>query len=375
MNDQDTAPTGARPTSPRRVRSIVDPAHDRPETTGAVVDHTKFVTSRRAQASIDPDEVLESGERRLVRIVLFYAGAATIWLALLGILTSAVLGITDWSPVTVTVAVGIVFVLGSSGLMLLALRRWARQLTNAAAAEKQALDSLREVARIRAAFLGGISHELRTPMTNILGFAQTIQTHHRQLGETHLEQFAGRLVANTTRLERLVVDMLDLHRQESTDEVREEPVHLEQLLRAALAATGPREQEITVWSPAQWALTDRPKVERIVAELVGNVLRHTPPGTRAWLQAEVHEDAGILTLSMEDDGPGLDQSLLGEATTPFVQGAAAGASPSPGLGIGLSLARRYAELLGGHLALGRPTGGGTRVTVTLPYRAVEVPTT
>ena len=370
MTDRTAAPERARQTSPRRVRSIVDPAHDRPETAGAVVDHTKFLTGQSVMSTAD--EVIESGERRLVRIVLVYAGAATVWLALLGILTSAVLGITDWSPVTVTVTVGIVFVLGSSGLMLLALRRWARQLANAAAAEREALDSLREVARIRSAFLGGISHELRTPMTNILGFAQTIQTHHRQLGPHNIEEFAGRLVANTARLERLVVDMLDLHRQETADEVEHEPVHMEQLLRAAIAATGPRRQEIQVWCPAEWAMTDRTKVERIVSELVGNVVRHTPDDTHAWLLAEVDEDDGILTISMEDDGPGLDRSLLVEATTPFVQGAAAGASPSPGLGIGLSLARRYAEQLGGRLELGRPSGGGTRVTVTLPWVPINL---
>lgn len=370
MTDRTAAPPRARSTSPRRVRSIVDPAHDRPETAGTVVDHTKFLTS--GIPTDDAEAVIEHGEQELVRIVLLYAGAATIWLALLGILTSAVLGITDWSPVAVTVGVGIAFVLGSSGLMLLALRRWARQLTNAAEAEREALDNLREVARIRSAFLGGISHELRTPMTNILGFAQTIQTHHRQLGETNLEQFAGRLVANTTRLERLVVDMLDLHRQETAADIRTEPVHVEQLLRAALAATGPRSQVINVWSPAAWVHTDRAKVERIVAELVGNVLRHTPDNTHAWLQAEMDEEDGILTISMEDDGPGLESSLLGELTSPFVQGSAAGASPSPGLGIGLSLARRYAELLGGRLELGRPTGGGTRVTVTLPCEPIKI---
>lgn len=370
MTDPTAASTRTRSTSPRRVRPIVDPAHDWPETAGTVVDHTRFLTT--GPPTDDADAVIEHGEQQLVRIVLLYAGAAAVWLALLGILTSAVLGITDWSPVAVTVGVGIAFVLGSSGLMLLALRRWARQLTNAAAAEREALDNLREVARIRSAFLGGISHELRTPMTNILGFAQTIQTHHRELGESNIEQFAGRLVANTTRLERLVVDMLDLHRQETAGDVSTEPVHVEQLLRAALAATGPRSQDIQVWSPAGWTRTDRAKVERIVSELVGNVVRHTPDDTRAWLQAEIDDDEGILTISMEDDGPGLESSLLGEVTSPFVQGAAAGASPSPGLGIGLSLARRYAELLGGRLELGTPAGGGTRVAVTLPCEAIRV---
>jgi len=173
-------------------------------------------------------------------------------------------------------------------------------------------------------------------------------------------------VANATRLERLVVDMLDLHRGE-TDEVRLEPVHVEQLLRAALAATGPRSQEITIWCTVGWVHTDRTKLERIVAELVSNVIRHTPHDTGAWLQATIDRDEQHLVIAMEDDGPGLDEAILDELTAPFVQGSQAQTSPSPGLGIGLSLARRYAELLGGSLTLARAPGGGTSATVVLPY--------
>ena len=335
-----------------------------------VVDQTRFVTEDLTlrQAA----RVLERGERRLVRIVATYAAVAVVWLGLLVLLTPVVDSLVDWSPVTETIVVGIVFVLGSSGLMLVALRRWARQLSNAAAAEQRALEELREVARIRAAFLGGISHELRTPMTSILGFAQTIQRHHRELDAENLEEFAGRLVANTTRLERLVLDMLDLHRSETELESVREPVHVEQVLRAAVAATGPRDQHITVWSPATWVVTDRRRLERIAAELVSNVVRHTPPGTQAWLRGTVDLAAGHLVVSMEDDGPGLDDEQADALTAPFVQGPRAQADPSPGLGIGLSLCRRYAEVLGGTLTLSRPSAGGTCVTVRLPYEPAVV---
>ncbi len=370
MNEPPAPPTPVRQSSPRRVRSTVQ-RHDRPVTSGAVVDQSRFVTERPVAQRAD--EVLGTGEQRLVRIVATYGAIAVVWLGLLALVTSTVLGATSWSPVAVTVVVGLVFVIGSSGIMLVALQRWARQLTNAAAAEREAMESLREVARIRSAFLGGISHELRTPMTSILGFAQTLQRHHRELEPQNIEEFAGRLVANTTRLERLVLDMLDLHQHETDADLRIEPVHVEQLLRAALAATGPRSQQITAWSTADWVLTDRGKLERIVAELVGNVVRHTPAGTSAWLQASVDPEIGELLITMEDDGPGLEDDILEQATAPFVQGPRAQASPSPGLGIGLSLARRHAELLGGALTLARPEGGGTRVIVALPYVAPDRP--
>lgn len=346
-------------------------SHAPPETSGAVGDQSPFVTL--PDAVEDAEEVLDHGEQRLARIVAAYAAIALTWLALLAVLTDALLSRTELSPTGTTVTVGIAFVLGSSAIMLVALRRWARQLTNAAAAEREAVENLREVARIRSAFLGGISHELRTPMTSIVGFAQTIQRHHRDLAPQNIEDFAGRLVANTARLERLVVDMLDLHRSQDDGDLRLEPVHVEQLLRAAVASTGPRTQEIVASSTAAWVRTDRRRLERIVAELVGNVVRHTPSGTSAQLRAAIDADATQLVLSMEDDGPGLDEELLDAATEPFVQGARAQASPSPGLGIGLALARRHAEALGGTLVLSRPRGGGTKVTVTVPCAAPVPP--
>ena len=363
-----TAGPVARP-SPRRRRST-DPSADRTAAGDAVVDQTRLeIGSRTVRQAA---RVLEGGERRLVRIVAVYAAAAVAWLGLLALLTPVVGDLTNWSSVTGMIVAGVAFVLGSSGIMLLALRRWARQLANAAAAEQRAMEELREVARIRAAFLGGISHELRTPMTSILGFAQTIQRHHRELDADNLEEFAGRLVANTTRLERLVLDMLDLHRSEPEGDDAREPVHVEQLLRAAVATTGPREQHITVWSPAKWVVTDRRRLERIATELVSNVVRHTPSGTRAWLRGTVDVAAGVLIITMEDDGPGLDAQPADAMTAPFVQGPRAQADPSPGLGTGLALCRRYAEVLGGTLTLSRPSTGGTCVTVTLPYEPATI---
>lgn len=167
-----TAPVpGARS---RHVWSTVAP-HDPPATSRA----GPRVTSDGPDA--ETGQVLERGEQRLARIVLVHGSGALAWLALLGAVTAAMLERTGWSPVTVVV--GVVSVLGSSAIMLVALRRWARQLSNAAAAEMQAHEHLQEVAGIRSAFLGGISHQLRTPMTSILGFSQTLHRHHRELDD------------------------------------------------------------------------------------------------------------------------------------------------------------------------------------------------
>lgn len=350
----------------RRIRPVVTDGHDRSDVS-VQIDQTQFLIP--LVASPEDDMASTPHEPAVTtRVVTLFALTATSFVVLAGILSTLLRATTSLPPLAIDLAVGAVLVLGSSGLLWLALRRWGSQMAAAADAERRARENLTEVNRLRAAFLGAISHELRTPMTNILGFAQTIRAHHRSLEPDRLESFADRLVANTSRLEQLVVDLLDLHQDDAQPELKPVPVHLEQLLRGAIVANGPRAQRICVWPATKWVVVDRTRVERIVGEMVSNVLKHTPPSTEAWLRAETR--GGRLVVSMEDDGPGIDPAIVAEATVPFVQGERAQASHSPGLGIGLSLAARYAEMLGGTLTISTPSGGGTRVEVSVPYEPV-----
>ena len=321
-------------------------------------------TPNRAGHPVTADE-----KRRVGRAVAVYAGAAVLWIAMSALLVATVDRVTTVPPAAVALGAGLTFVVATSLLLHRTLAGWSQRLAAASDIERRATENIGEVDRMRAAFLDSISHELRTPLTNILGFAQTIRAHHRTLGPENIEQFSDRLVVNTARLERLVVDLLELHRADAgaaTEDV--EPVHVEQLLQAAITATGSRSQRLYVWSPVQWVGADRDKLERIVAELVGNVVRHTPDGTVAWLQATT--DGGWLHIGIEDDGPGVDPQIIDQVAQPFIQGSKARRSPSPGLGIGLALTARYAELLGGSMSISTPATGGTRVDVVVPYRRV-----
>lgn len=297
-----------------------------------------------------------------------YVAAAAVWIVLSSSITDVVAAATTWAPATIEIAKGLLFVAATALVLRLALRQWAHRLTSAAELEQRAANDLLAVARQRAAFLASISHELRTPLTNIVGFAQTIRQHHRTLPDEQVDRFAERLASNSERLERLVVDLLELHRPTPAEHVTPEPVQLGQLLDHVVREVCSPVHHVRVWSDVTCVTIDRQKVARLVEELVHNVCRHTPAGTNAWVTAT--STGAWLDLTVEDDGPGMDPGLRAAATEPFVQGSHVEDLASPGLGIGLALVARYAELLGGGVAVSEPSGGGTRVTVAIPHTPI-----
>lgn len=311
--------------------------------------------------------------RRSNQIVGIYVVAAGLWIVLSSAITSVIAQGTSLSPTAVEITKGLVFVSATGLVLRSAMHRWADRLAAAAEAEQQAEDDITAVARLRAAFLSSISHELRTPLTNIIGFARTIQAHHAELEPWQVEHFADRLATNSRRLEQLVLDMLEIHRPTSDDVLTLEPVHLEGMLRQIVDSRGRGHEQLRVWSPVQWVQADRRKLERIVTELVDNIARHTPPDTQAWVTASAH--GGVLHITAEDDGPGIEPRIRPIATEPFVQGLHAAGLASPGLGLGLTVAARCAQAHGGELTVTAPTGGGTRIDVVLPHRGAPDATT
>ncbi len=264
---------------------------------------------------------------------------------------------------TVPWLVGLAIV--SVTIALFLLRREAVRGAAATALQQQVGREMQEVARLRSAFLRNISHELRTPLTNVIGYAETLEEYRDQLTPEQTVQFVQRTLVNARRLERHVLDLLDLDELTRVDAPgHPAPVIVRDLLTEVVTSLQVEDHEVHVLSSAGVVLVDPTRLRRIVHELARNVLRHTPPGTRVTITATA--TTSRLRLAVEDDGPGVDPAVLGDAFEPFVQGSGAEQSASPGLGIGLSLVRRYTELIGGTVQLQVPEGGGTRVVVTLP---------
>lgn len=214
-----------------------------------------------------------------------------------------------------------------------------------------------------ADFLASMSHQLRTPLTVILGLALTLEQHKDRFPAELVGEVSERIVRNARRLERLVVDILDVDRlTRNGHTLSPAPVHLLSLARDVAGYTDLLDRHpLTVSADDVVVVADRGKVERMLESLFANVTRHTPPGTPVWITAGRRGGEAVLTV--EDAGPGFPDDLRARLCEPFV---ARSPAHDPGAGLGLALVEGFARLHGGGVRLGSGRGGGASVRIYLP---------
>jgi len=232
-------------------------------------------------------------------------------------------------------------------------------------AEQQAMDQLKTLDAMKNTFLEAVSHDLRTPLTAVLGNALTLARQDLDLPPEEERELLLRLVANARKLDRLLTDLLDLDRlSRGVIEARRQPTDLAELVSQVVAECEPVEGHgVIVDAQPVIAPIDGAKVERIVDNLLRNSLRHTPEGTTVWVRVAGCE-GGVL-IAVEDDGPGVPEGMGEAIFEPFRQGPSP-AAHAPGVGIGLSLVARFTELHGGRAWVQEREGGGASFRVFLP---------
>ena len=242
----------------------------------------------------------------------------------------------------------------------------AHQLAAALERERAAAEHLRAVDEMKTTFLQAVSHDLRTPLTTVLGIALTLEQ-RAALPDEDVADLLQRLSASARKLDGLLADLLDLDRlARGTLTPRRQQVDLGALTRHVVDEVGvAAEHAVVVDAPALQIAVDAPKVERIVENLLVNAARHTPAGTTIWVGVRPH-DGGALLL-VEDEGPGVPAELREQIFQPFRKGRNV-ADHAPGSGIGLALVARFAELHGGRAWVQDRPGGGASFRVFLPLR-------
>jgi PAS domain S-box-containing protein len=231
--------------------------------------------------------------------------------------------------------------------------------------EHDAAQRLRALDDMKNTFLAAVSHELRSPLTSILGLSLTLER-TTELPPGDRQDLVGRLSANARKLDRLLRDLLDvdrLHRGIVEPQLRVCDVGA--LARGVLAEIeASDDRRVIVEAEPIEVRVDAAKVERIVENLVTNAIRHTPPDGTIWIR--VTAQAGGVQLVVEDDGPGIAPEHRRTIFEPFRQGPHRRGSVSSGTGIGLSLVHRFAELHGGRAWVEERPGGGASFHVFLP---------
>jgi two-component system, OmpR family, sensor histidine kinase KdpD len=247
-------------------------------------------------------------------------------------------------------------------------------VTDSKRAERElqhALEELRRADEIKDAFLTAVSHDLRTPLSTILGNAITLE-HGEALGlsEADRRELLSTLSSKARRLTDLITDLLDIDRlSRGAFEPRSAPEEIGALVARIVRDTDAlegRRLEVDTWPIV--AVIDRAMVERIVENLIVNAAKHTPADATVWVRVRRHPDG--VEIVVEDDGPGIPEALRSTLFQPLERGPSA-TPHAPGVGLGLSLVARFAELHGGRAWVEERAGGGASFHVVMPAEAPD----
>jgi two-component system OmpR family sensor kinase len=223
-------------------------------------------------------------------------------------------------------------------------------------------------------FAADASHELRTPLTTIRGYAEL----YRQgaLGPDQLPNAMRRIEQESQRMSTLVAELLELARLDRTSSLDLTETDLSVLVRDAAADASAVEpgRPVTAEAPDRLiAMVDEARIRQVLANLLGNVREHTPPGTPVAVRLAPVRGGAVLEVA--DAGPGMSAEDAARAFDRFHRGADrpgsqdgqdGDAAPRGGSGLGLSIVQAIAAAHGGQAVLESQPGYGTRVRIWLP---------
>ncbi len=223
-----------------------------------------------------------------------------------------------------------------------------------------------ESERLRNSLLAALSHDLRTPLTVLVGLAESLAMTKPPLANAQLE-IADSMKDEAHRMSALVSNLLDMARIESGDvKLNLEWQPLEEVVGAALrsARTMLKHHTIDVRLPRELPLVrfDALLIERVLVNLFENASKYTPAGSRVTLSAAVTGDT--LHVTVADDGPGLPVGREEAVFQKFTRGERE--SSTPGVGLGLAICRAIIESHSGKIWANNRPGGGASFTFTLP---------
>ena len=223
---------------------------------------------------------------------------------------------------------------------------------------------LDRLARLQSDFLRGVSHDLQTPLTSIRALAEEVQATPDVPAQAHGDLDA--IAHQADRLRRMVGQLLAMSRLESgaltprSDVFRVEPI----VERTWAALRADRPFDIASDGVPHLAVGDPDRFEQALWAILDNAVKYSPPNSA--VRVHVAPSGGVLTVSVEDDGRGMDEATRHQAFDQFFRAADARAAVPDGSGIGLYTARGLLRAMGGDITAETRAGGGTTLHLTLP---------
>jgi signal transduction histidine kinase len=242
--------------------------------------------------------------------------------------------------------------------------------TRIEAALRERATGLEEADRVKTDFVANMSYELRTPLTSIGGFAEMLSGGYAGQLAPAASDYVGAILESVARLSKLIDDVLDLTRGDTSGVVLErERIDLGGLCRSVgdslLGRIGDKKQtlDVVIERSAGIVVGDARRIRESLEHVMRNAVTYTEEGGRLMLRATGTDDEAIITVL--DNGPGISREDQAMVFDRFHRALGTGHSDAA-LGLGLPLTRQFIEAHGGKVELVSSMGEGTAVTLTIP---------
>jgi signal transduction histidine kinase len=245
-----------------------------------------------------------------------------------------------------------------------ALVRQADELADLYARERETVARLKEVDELKSDIVATVTHELRTPVTSMRGSLETLLSRGAALQPGEWEELVRIANRGAQRMQALIDELLEVPRLYSGERhLSIERVQLEPLIAELTDGLDGRvETELT--PAADEVSTDRAAVRQILALLIDNALKFSPPTSPITVRTTAAGDE--IHIAVEDQGPGVPAGEEERIFEPFYQADQSSTRQKGGVGLGLHLASKMAAMVGGRLALDRTREKGAAFVLSLP---------
>lgn len=231
--------------------------------------------------------------------------------------------------------------------------------------------------KIKSEFLANISHEFRTPLNAILGFADIIREKPQVLENQKTKRYAENIIAGGKRLLNMVNDLLDLAKIEAGKmQLHMEDVQVPQLCKSLVASFSPltKKKKIKVKlvldDDIPNLLTDAGKIQQILYNFLSNAVKFTPQRGRIEMRVDMLEDK-TLRLSVSDTGCGIADADKEKIFDKFRQTDGSITRQSAGTGLGLTISKDLAAMLAGSVGMDSRLGHGATFWLDIPVVTSE----
>lgn len=228
------------------------------------------------------------------------------------------------------------------------------------------ITELRRMERVRSDFVANASHELKTPLTSIRGYAEALTD---DPPDEMRKRFLASILNNTLRLQSLLEDLLDLSRLESGGwAAKIESVLVSEVAEEAWELVGPREEHQVRFElqGEGVVLGDRQGLVQVIRNLLDNAVRHTPSGGLVRVLVAPAEDDSAVEIAVADDGEGIPPQALTRVFERFYRPDSSRARHAGGTGLGLAIVKHLVTAMGGEVWVESELGHGTTVRIRLP---------